>query len=1035
MESNQSPNRNKIKLWKWCENYTSFVYDKPYVPIVLVCFLTIGLFCWLFFGYGIKADANTNYYRWEGDQIANRWDSYVGASKETYPNILGLFGNTIPMPRQFQLTQMGAIIYERKGKNVLELECIRDIWKMETEMHATPGWSNYCFKVPYDGLPSFVQKIIRNLIDKMKNTLSALEEDTKCIAFKSLGTEISNWMKNELNYTGYVGYENLTKELLDEFWHHDNSSQLNRIAKTFLGNDFDPVKISTSRMRSMIPFALPIPGYRNKNDRQKEQTAKLGKWQLEFLKPMKKMQKEAPNNVVPYSGFSFALSYDISDLILHQVWWLVGSFLFLFIFAIISMKNFFTSLLGVLGVFLPIPSALAVFRIVFQIDHNDVINVIALFLICGIGADCIFILFYLFKQSKNIYGLDNKKRLAYAAQRSLIALGTSVSTSGVSFLALLTSGVRIMKFFGIFSFLLLLFTFLYTFTFYLGILSIWAAKLEFKKKKNDEFESYEEVKTNQFVSQPSILSTVTEDEPIKNVVPDYPYHGVFDFLHKKPVFKVNAAGIDVSNCNFYEKLFYNYITPIIYMYRLPIVFIFTVWAAIFGYFAFHMKTKSELQFLPDSHPLQRALTLVSNGFATTLNDFSFVYVWGLEEKPNVKFSDYLTVDQYGTPTYKKFDITNKYIQRHINWTWTELLKQPFIDYYTTVVTGFGVNPWLMWEPIVNFDEKIIEKNELIGPFIKIAFNYLNLTDPPRNLSWIEPDEYHLYAFAWQAALSKLSYEEPDSYIPGTLKANTVGFSLDDYSLKYIGMKANMKIPSEITVESLRNLHKQAMQLEQYIETHAKHFITDDGKEIDLNFQGFMTGQIWLTMITEEKLPQQIIKDVGVALAFVAIVILISTFNILYTIYVLYSMLSTIFLILGILYFTGWKIGTNEAIMISIASGFCADFIIQPMLALALDKSNRSLFGKIQDSLVTFCTPVSCAMITTLVAASFLYPCDILLFPPFASFLLGSGLFGTIQGFFTLPALISLLTPRKHAHNAENPIIYTDNNENIEANKE
>ena len=121
------------------------------------------------------------------------------------------------------------------------------------------------------------------------------------------------------------------------------------------------------------------------------------------------------------------------------------------------------------------------------------------------------------------------------------------------------------------------------------------------------------------------------------------------------------------------------------------------------------------------------------------------------------------------------------------------------------------------------------------------------------------------------------------------------------------------------------------------------------------------------------------------------------------------MTCTVFLILGIFYFTGWAIGTNEAIMVSIASGFCADFIIQPIIAMAHEHSKRSVFSRLQASITTFAMPVSCALITTLVAACFLYPCEILLFPPFATFLLGSGLFGIIHGFVVLPALIAIFS--------------------------
>ncbi|OHS95248.1 hypothetical protein TRFO_02231 [Tritrichomonas foetus] len=999
---------NRVKLWRWMRVYTAYVYRRPYVPITISLLVTLGLFFWLYFAYGINPACNTNYYRWSGDEISNKWDAYVGASKNTYGSLLGMLGETITMLKQFQLTQMGCIIYERANDNMLSAEAVQEVWKMEDLMHQTEGWGDYCFKVPLDSLPQFAQNIARQVIESMKDILSALEEDTKCIAFKSLITELKEFLQTRYNVTNPQP-EDLSEELLADFIWGDNRTREDRVIQTYFGSDYDPDARTTTRMRSMFPFGLPIKGYRNKGDRQAEQTAKLGKWQQGFLQPMRDMSKAKPKGVIPYGGFPFALNYDISDLILKQVWWLVGSFLFMFVFAVFVMKSFFVAILGTIGVFLPIPCALAIVNIVFQIHHIDVINVIALFLICGIGADCLFIIFELFRQSETIY-TNHKKRLAYASQRGLIALATSITTSGVSFLALCTSGVRIMNFFGIFSFLLLLFTFIFTFTWYIGILAIWAkhwehtglgcscnCKCKCKKRKRDELES---LNSKLLMSQSSTLTfTDSSSSGFNDLYVEYPKNGIFDFLHGKPEFKIDAAGIDISRYNVYEKFFYNYMSPVIYYYRLPIVVLAFAFAAIMAYFTFQMETKSELQFLPDDHQLQRAYTLALNGFSTALNDFSFVYVWGIDPKPIVKVADKLTIDNYGIPTYWPFNITDQRVQQHINNTWNLILSKSFIDKFTT--TNFGVNPWNIWEQIVDFDEEYIE-DPLIGPLIKIAFEYLNLTKPPESMEYITPEEYSGYSAVWQILLSELAYQEPDSYVPGTLKANTVGFSLDDYSLQFIGMKANMFIPSEITIESLHELYDKAKKLEQEIH--------DDAERLGIpEFKGFMTGVAWLTMVTEEKLPQQVIKDVGYAFIFASVVILISTFSISYTLYVLVSMLSTIFMILGILDLTGWKIGTNEAIMISIASGFCADFIIQPMLALAHDSSERSLYGKIQASLTTFCTPVSCALVTTLVAACFLYPCDILLFPPFATFLLGSGIFGIVHGFIILPALVALIS--------------------------
>jgi predicted RND superfamily exporter protein len=740
----------------------------------------------------------------------------------------------------------------------------------------------------------------------------------------------------------------------------------------------------------MIPFALPLQGYRNKNDRKKEQEEKMGLWQLDQLKPMKQMQKVAPMGVKPYAGFPFALNYDISDVILKQVWWLVGSFSFLFVFAVFSMRTVFVSTLGTLGVFFPIPCAVCCMNGIFHIMHVDVIDVIALFLICGIGADCLFIIFELFRQAKSIYPNSIKKRLAWSAQRGLIALATSISTSAVSFLALCISGVRIMNFFGIFSFLLLFFTFVFTFTWYLGIISIWAVHFEEKVGLDEELISITGP------NQSTDTSTTSSGQSSSVATPEYPKAGIFDFLHKKPVFGIDSAGLPIEQYNVYERFFYNYVSPVIYFYRLPIVLVFLVWSAIFGYFAFQIGTKSELQFFRDDHYLQRAYILAANKFSTALNDFSYVYVWGIDPKPKVKLSQRMTVDDYGDTDFTPFNISDPVVQDFIQWTWDKIHNQSWID--TNATVNFGVNPWRSWDSIINMDQTWVMK------LIELFINATGGTAPPTEYP-ITPDQYKAYGIMWQTMLSALAYEEPDSYVPGTLKANTVGFSLDDYGLKFIGMKQNMKIPDVITVHSLRQLYENASRLERIIQDEA---VTRGIPE----FSGWMTGSAWLTMVTEEQLPKQVIKDVGLAFGCGAIVILIATFDILYTIYVLYSMLCTIFLTMGVLYFTGWKIGTNEAIMISIASGFCADFIIQPMLALAHDYSARSLYGKIQASLTTFCTPVSSALITTLVAACFLYPCEIMLFPPFATFLLGSGLFGIIQGFFVLPALVALISFNK-----------------------
>ncbi|OHT08083.1 hypothetical protein TRFO_23527 [Tritrichomonas foetus] len=992
------------ELWGWGQRYATFVYRHPYIPIIFTIVICACLYGWLFGVYGIQVSANTNYYRWSGDEISNRWDSYNGARDTTYASLLDYIGRKITMPRQSQMTQMGAIIYERKGQNILELEAIQEIWKTEDEMHATPGWSDHCFKVPFDLLPEELHPTLMKLVgDLFGDKLSSIEEDTFCVNFKSIITDIKTYMTSKLGIVD-PKWSDLTTKILTDFLEQPDKADV--IAGTYLGRDYDNTTHTTERLRSMFPFGLPILDYENKWDHYDDQNNILGKWQIEFMKPMKKMQREMPKGVSAFSGIPFALNYEISDFVLEQVWWLVGSFAFLFIFSIVVMRSFFLSILGCIGVFLPIPCAICLLQGIFTIHHIDVIDVIGLFLICGIGADCLFIVFEMFKQARTKYHNNNEKRLAFAIQHGIIALATSVTTAAVSFLALCTSGVRIMRFFGIFCFLMLLFTFIFTFTWYIGFLSIWARYFEGSfcgKRKNKDIKIELSDLGSEEVEDSYGLDIEEDANVVENAIMDYPDQGVFDFLKKKPTFNIQASGLKIAQYNPYEKFFHNYISSIVFHYRLPIVLVMFAFAVVFGYFCFQMPTKSELQFLSDDHPLQHALTLASNGFRSALNDFSFVYVWGLEEKPTVPIADTFTVTKYGYPSFKKIDFAKEENQRFLDKAWQIITNHSdLMD--ATMTEQFGASGMNEMKKLANLGGQL---NPVLAILQNLLHQYtginLDLTLPARFP--MTKEEFQSLQFIWQLYLSLMGIDEPDSYVPGTLKVNTIGFSPRNYSLQFIGMKQNLKIPDDVSKENMRRLYNECNKIAEEIEDLAR-------KEAPDMVGGYMTGVQWLTMVTEEKLPKQVILDVAYSFIFAFVVIFMSTFSITYSFFVIYSMVSVTFITMGILYFTNWKIGTNEAIMISIAAGFCADFIVQPMLAQAHDNTKRTRFGRLQSSLTMFCSPVTYACITTLVAACFLYPCEVLLFPPFATFLICSGLFGMVYGFIVLPALIALLGPKR-----------------------
>jgi hypothetical protein len=127
------------------------------------------------------------------------------------------------------------------------------------------------------------------MLDAMGNESSVLEEDTHCVGFKSLMTNYKTYLKTYSNKS-YPTVSDLNREDFQYFFASDTL----RLVATYMGNDFDYFTNASERMISMLPFAFPLQGYKNKADRKKEQEDKLGIWQLVFLKPLEKLKRDTP---------------------------------------------------------------------------------------------------------------------------------------------------------------------------------------------------------------------------------------------------------------------------------------------------------------------------------------------------------------------------------------------------------------------------------------------------------------------------------------------------------------------------------------------------------------------------------------------------------------------------------------------------------------------------------------------------------------------------------------------------------------------
>ena len=1025
--------------------YSNFVLKYPIVPLVLTILIT---FCLIFissFLYGWWPTCNVNYYRWSGDEISDKWDSYLASTKNTYSSLQKLMTSSVSIPYQFETTQVGCMYYQKRSEhnkkintndidendNVLTAESLRAIWETEDKMHQTEGWPDYCYRIPKDLLPSFAEPILDNILSYMKDHLSELEEETNCLAFKSIITELKKYMRTTLNMSNPQSSQ-LTDQIIYDYVHYfdeeKNETIENRLKITYFGTDYKDMK--TTRIRTLVMAGFPLKGFNSKHDRFNQQTRILGKWQVEFLKPLFAQIDNESSPIYPCAAFPFEIEYEIYDIVLQHLFYFGGALLFFIIVSCVAFKSLLVGFFGCLGTIFSLILTVAIINLFFQVHYFDVICAMALFMNCVVGGLVNFYIYQIYK---------NYSSFLFLVERTTKTMLSALFFNSFSNLALLYFGSRIGQYFGLYSFVLQLVYFALVFTWFLPFLSFYS-KIKTKKFKTESMFSLNTIlmtsvdeKESSFnegnismkkstsstlikrdssidinpsytnsQSTPNLASLndidLNDDGNTRLIVTtstnssnsnsnnstniftyaetlnDYPHQSIFDFLKHKVTFKVNCCNQAPSN--FIENFFGNYWLPFIYFYRIIFIVIAAILLAANIYFVTQLDTKNKFIFLKSNHRIQRAIDISTDGFFNPLNDNAFVYVWGLNPKSHKSYKNWAVVDDYGY--HKSFNktevnfnlITNPKVQAHIMDTWNMLQNMTdIIDTYQSKY--FGFNPWEMWDMIANTD---------FGPF-DFIFKFLNITEPPKNVTCITPSEYNSYYFIWQLLLSLKTMQENDNYVPGTLFANTLGFSFDDYSLQFIGMKANMFLTKHNTKEELKKQYNRAKEIEKMIQDNAvKNGIPE--------FKGWMTSAAWIPLAVEENIVKRIIIIFFISLA-VSLIGPILFVSYKMSLILLLGSFGSIVFTLGFLKISfGWEIGLNEALMIASSCSFMSVFL-QIAAFDAFAKNNKKLpkYGKAQIAIMNSSFPsftdifilIACLVIIIFVPYQLFHPFIIYLF--------------------------------------------------------
>lgn len=136
-----------------------------------------------------------------------------------------------------------------------------------------------------------------------------------------------------------------------------------------------------------------------------------------------------------------------------DVMWAGASVLFVYIYFFIHFRSIVLATYCIILILFSFSLTQVLYKEVFQITFFNSLHYLVVFIVVGVAADNVFVIFDAWKQSRSIIEYDGniRKRMAYSWKRSVKALLVTSSTTCVAFLSNAMSNIIPIKAFGLYA--------------------------------------------------------------------------------------------------------------------------------------------------------------------------------------------------------------------------------------------------------------------------------------------------------------------------------------------------------------------------------------------------------------------------------------------------------------------------------------------------------------------------------------------------------------------------------------------------------
>jgi len=763
-------------------------------------------------------------------------------------------------------------------------------------------------------------------------------------------------------------------------------------ANFFLPRYYKRDDLESHTTRLTVLLGLPLEGYEDANDRTDEQETEVNAWMISVYPELEALRLEIDaakpglklrwlsNNEVINDYFNTILFFDLAAVF--------GAIIFVGFYIRVHTGSTFLAGMCLLGVILCFPVGCFWTIVVFRVRFFDPLNVFLLFVLLGLGADGVFIVFDAWEQSKagldywtEAHGEDALAvRMSYVWRRASRAMMACNGTTALAFIAVIPSPIMPMASFGILSAFTIIHNWILDVTLVPALILLWDKHL----RKNRLCcclprppPSGEPAKLCGLVDDPCAearTSTSSEVSPARDA-------------------KDEGAGGTASHArkglNRTEKFFRDTYAPLVLKWKVPMLVCSTAFVAVMIYYASLLRADTESpQFLPDNHPLWKAIVGLRDGWKEGESEErgELWMVWGVAGNDASNFT--------------KFDFGQAECNEG---PCGEVIWEP----------SFDPAPVSMQKYLLNSCEeaaKISAPNGRGGDFVydeKISTCLMKsfrgwLRSKDEDFPVEDEDEFwdKMHEFLREPDEDTVAGEGYGDFVQNKLtrlasnEGKRMFFLIQgvfvDYSpqLFYGTSEVLPGLEASFEFEEEWNEEKPEGQPDFFVTTSSGLFTATRMQEayISSTFQGVAT-----------------------ALGFALFSLLVFVANIVVALLAFVCIAGVVCCTLGIMVLQGWALGPIEAICATIVVGFSVDYVVHYALAYvaAPDKKRAE---RVTFALSEVGISVMAGAITTLGASAFLLVTTLSFFSKFGIFMMSTIAFSLVVANVAFVALLALCGP-------------------------